>query len=82
MAELKLEAFLMTALAGICATAVFASPSALTEDEARPEKIDAAFAVRFDGWKEYIGAYRPDYSDSSAFLGAPESHRLEKPSPS
>ena len=79
MAELKLEAFLMTALAGICATAAFASPSALTEDEARPEKIDAAFAARFEGWKEYIGAYRPDYSDSSALLGAPEGHRLEKP---
>ena len=62
----------MPAFVGICATAAFASPSALTENEAQPENIDAAFAARFEGWKEYIGAYRPDYSDSSSRLLPPE----------
>ena len=69
----------MPAFVGICATAAFASPSALTENEAQPENIDAAFAARFEGWKEYIGAYRPDYSDSSSRLLPPEGNRLEKP---
>lgn len=30
-------------------------------------------------WKEYIGAYSPDYSDSSKYLSPPESGRLTQP---
>ena len=60
-------------------TALPQAVAALAEDEALPEKIDAAFAARYAAWKTYIGAYRPDYSDSSDCLLPPEGNRLEKP---
>ena len=82
-----MEKSIMAAIVGLCAAAVQAAqtvpstvvPSALTEDEARPENIDAAFAARFSAWKEYIATYRPDYSDSSRHLEPPAGNRLETP---
>lgn len=41
--------------------------------------LDAAFMRRFDDWKAYVSAYRPDYSDSSAELLPPTDNRLEHP---
>lgn len=41
--------------------------------------VDAAFARRMDEWKSYISAYKPDYSDSSAYLLPPEGNRLDRP---
>ena len=71
---------ILAAAAGVVAAAATAATSLpLTEEEARPENLDAALARRFDEWKEYIANYRPDYSDSSALLGPPEGNRLAKP---
>jgi len=50
-----------------------------TEAELAPEAFDAACEARMAAWKDYITNYRPDYSDSSAYLLPPADHRLKKP---
>ena len=38
-------------------------------------------AQKMAEWEKYIADYRPDYSDSSKYLLAPETNRLDKPLP-